>query len=234
MQPGTLVALDGDGARLATSDGELVITALSTPEGVAVDIAGAFEAHGISVGGAVPSPSPELVTALRDVEGAFARDERFWLDRLESGDPTVLPAAAGMGGARASRTIDLPADADDAAAVAAVALWMARTTSSPTITFAARTPRRARRWLAWPRSSAPASCACRSTRRRRSVTCGRRPERSSTSSRRDARCCATPSAGSHTPAATTWRCRSSCTSARRATAPTIPTHRGGSRSAVAG
>ena len=36
--PGALVALSADGARIATTEGDLVVKALSTPEGAAVDV----------------------------------------------------------------------------------------------------------------------------------------------------------------------------------------------------
>ena len=70
--PGRLVSIDRDGARIATSDGDIVIAALSMPEGDPVDVSDAFAGHGLAPGDTVPTPDPALVDALRELEPVLA------------------------------------------------------------------------------------------------------------------------------------------------------------------
>ena len=89
---GRLVALDERGARIATGDGDLLVTAISTAEGAPADLADVLARHGISVGGDVPPPDGDLVSATTELEPVLARDERFWLDRLAA-HPLTSPVA---------------------------------------------------------------------------------------------------------------------------------------------
>ena len=131
---GSLVQLDADGARIATSDGDLVLSALSTLEGNAVDIVQVFTHHGIAPGARVPSPTPELVEAVTELEPKLARDEGFWLERVARTEPTVPPmSSGGTGSTRAA--VELPAAADAATAVGAIAIWLSRLTSTSTVGF---------------------------------------------------------------------------------------------------
>jgi natural product biosynthesis luciferase-like monooxygenase protein len=141
--PGTLVALDDDGARIATSDGDLIVTALSTPEGTRVALATVAHRHGLAIGANVPSPPTQLVAAVAELEPELARHEIFWLDRLAAApDKTAVTTSASVGCA-----FDLPRGRDDAAAVAAVGVWLSRTTGASAVSFAV-TDRRARSTLA--------------------------------------------------------------------------------------
>lgn len=133
--PGTIVVLGAGGVCLATSDGQLLVSRLSTPEGEAVDIADVVRAHGFAVGDVVPVPDPALVAAVGELEPKLAVDEVHWLDQLAANDP-VTPAGAGaLGGARQTRTVELPADADSATVLATVALWLSRATGAETVGF---------------------------------------------------------------------------------------------------
>jgi natural product biosynthesis luciferase-like monooxygenase protein len=148
--PGTVVSLptrdggsdDGSpsGIRIATTDGDLVVDALSTPEGATVDLTEAVSSHGFAVGDVVAAPDPALSAALVELEPDLAVDEGFWLDRLAVADPTPSAVAARPGRARARRTIDLPPQFDQSAAVAVVALWLTRTTGAETLGFGVTGP----------------------------------------------------------------------------------------------
>jgi natural product biosynthesis luciferase-like monooxygenase protein len=133
--PGTVVSASGEGVRVATADGDLVITAISTPEGAAADLAATAAAHGIAAGTVLAAPPQALADALRSLEPAMSKDELFWLDRLCLGEP-VAPAAAARTGERVTRRVERPADADDAAVVAAVAIWLVRVLGAEATTFA--------------------------------------------------------------------------------------------------
>ncbi len=129
--PGTLVGLDGEGARIATSDGDLIVTALSTPEGTPVDVATVVRHHGLEVGATVPSPPTELAAAVTELEPELARHELFWLDRLADAPPTIAATTDSLGCA-----VDLPNGTDDAAAIAAVGVWLSRIAGTSVVSFA--------------------------------------------------------------------------------------------------
>jgi natural product biosynthesis luciferase-like monooxygenase protein len=131
--PGTIVHLDGDGARIATSVGDLLMTALSTPEGTATDAVTVARRHGLETGATLPSPPAELVAAVTELEPELARHEVFWLDRLAETAPTVI---AGPTTASVGCPLELPSGADDAAALAAVGVWLSRITGTSTVSFA--------------------------------------------------------------------------------------------------
>jgi natural product biosynthesis luciferase-like monooxygenase protein len=131
--PGTLVELDGEGARIATSDGDLLVTALSTPEGASTDVVTVARRHGLEIGASVPSPPGELIGAVAELEPELARHELFWLDRLANVAPTVI---AGTTTASVDCTVELPSGADHAAALAAVGVWLSRITGTSAVSFA--------------------------------------------------------------------------------------------------
>ena len=135
-EPGTVVALDGDGVRMATIDGDLVVSALASPEGSPVDVAAVLTAHGVQVGEVVQGASPALLATVADLEPRLARDDSFWLDRLTVAEPSSPPCSAGPAIRAATRTVELASGVDIAAALAAVALWIARTTGVETVGFA--------------------------------------------------------------------------------------------------
>lgn len=131
--PGTVAAIGEDGLRLATVDGDLLVHAVSTPEGETVDLVALAARHGLDVGAVVPAPTPEQVAALRELEPELAVTEERWLDRLADAHPSSPALAGAPGGTRETRTIDLPAGVDRATAVSAAVLWLARTTGADTV-----------------------------------------------------------------------------------------------------
>ena len=82
---------------MATVDGDLVVSALATPEGNPVDVAAVLTAHGVQVGEVVQGTSPALLATVADLEPRLARDESFWLDRLTVAEPSS-PALFGRAG----------------------------------------------------------------------------------------------------------------------------------------
>ena len=133
---GTLIAVQDGGARIATSDGDLVIDSASAADGTPIDLCAMFARHGFDVGDVIPSPSPSLVAAIAEVEPALSRDEAFWLDRLERVEPTAPPGLGAAGGDRTARRVEIPAGADGAAVIAATALWLSRGASCDVVSFA--------------------------------------------------------------------------------------------------
>jgi natural product biosynthesis luciferase-like monooxygenase protein len=132
--PGTLVKLDDDGARIATPDGDLWLSALSTAEGGAVDIASVGRRHGWEAGASIPTPHEDLVAALAELEPVLARNEHYWLDRLAQTPPTPLPATTTT--TRTGVVLELPGGAEDADALAAVAVWLSRLSGTSPVSFA--------------------------------------------------------------------------------------------------
>ena len=128
--PGTLVTLDDGGARIATDDGDLLITALSTATGRAVDVRGSARRSWPQrrLRGVRP-PGPSSPLASSSVSRGSSRDERFWLERWATLEPTPLPGRPPAPATHA-RSIEIPAGVDDAAVVAAVAAWLHRVTSA--------------------------------------------------------------------------------------------------------
>jgi natural product biosynthesis luciferase-like monooxygenase protein len=135
--PGTIAALDGDGMRIATGDGDLFVTALSTPEGAATDVVSVARGHGLKVGATVPSPAGALVAAIAELEPQLARHEVFWLDRLTETLPTVIPGATTT---PARSSLELPTGADHAAVLAAVGVWLSRIAGTSAVSFAVSNP----------------------------------------------------------------------------------------------
>ncbi len=131
--PGTVMASDGDGVRIATADRDILITAASTPEGVGLDLPDAFRRLGLGSGDVLAPPPAELMTAVGELETVLARDESFWLGRVAAVDPARPPMLGGTG--RGSRFVDVPPQTTDAELVATVALWLRRTTAPETVAF---------------------------------------------------------------------------------------------------
>ena len=129
---GTVVAADDAGVRIATSDGDVLITALSTATGRTTTPAALAAEHGIAPGIVVPSPDAALVGTIADVEPTLSRHELFWIDRLAWQEPTALSTRA-SGDARGV-SIEAPG-LDPVDALAAVALWLSRVGGSGTVSF---------------------------------------------------------------------------------------------------
>jgi natural product biosynthesis luciferase-like monooxygenase protein len=127
VAPGHLVAIDDDGVRLATGDGDLLLVEISEPDGRPADVRHAFTSRGLGVGSALEVPSDALVTELEERDGALARSETFWLDRLAGLEPSDLPRLSSSGPAVwAEAPIAVPTGADADEVFAAAAGWLAR------------------------------------------------------------------------------------------------------------
>jgi natural product biosynthesis luciferase-like monooxygenase protein len=130
--PGSLVALDDAGARIATVGDDLVIAAASEADGTPATLADAFARHGITVGSTVPSPSPALADAIRELEPQLSRHEGFWLDRCIRAEPLELPLP---GADRRTVAVDVPAGADEATILGAIVTWLHRVSGGDPVSF---------------------------------------------------------------------------------------------------
>ncbi len=130
--PGTLIALEGGAARIATTDGDLVLGAVSAADGSTVALADALARHGIAVGGVVPSPAPALVEAIRTSEPLMSRDEGVWLDRCQRAEPLVLPLT---GDERRTVEVAVPDGVDEATILGAVVAWLHRVSGVEPVSF---------------------------------------------------------------------------------------------------
>ena len=129
---GTLVAVDDVGARIATPDGDLVVTSVAMPNGTAVAVADVLASRGLAAGATVPAPRAGLADDIAALEPALSRHEQFWLRRLSAVEPTSPP----VGTSRATAAIERPAGATDDAVLAAIAAWLARITGADAVSFA--------------------------------------------------------------------------------------------------
>jgi len=106
--PGVVLSVDATRLTVATAAGALRLSALTGPEGGAVDLAG------IAVGSVLTShPVTDLLTKLAPQDG-------YWRNALRAMRPITLPLGHGAG-AEERRPLDLPADTRDA-----IGLWAAR------------------------------------------------------------------------------------------------------------
>ena len=149
-RPGTLLRLDESGARIATSDGDLIVSTITTPEGTPVDLTEVAVRHGLDVGATIAGPPAALIDRLADRERAMSRDELYWIDRrCPSSRPRRPPSRPPARGRMAH--VARPDGASDAAVLAAVAVLLARTSGATTVAVdltdsapARRSPRRPR------------------------------------------------------------------------------------------
>ncbi|QGG95980.1 MupA/Atu3671 family FMN-dependent luciferase-like monooxygenase [Actinomarinicola tropica] len=123
--PGAVVSVDADGVRLATVEGDLLVTSLlhphgepATPEelaalGIVADIT-TVEAPPTSVRDALSAADPQL-----------ARHETHWIARLHRVDPDLPPhlATVGADGTRTFAEVVVPRDVPAEAIVLAVVHW---------------------------------------------------------------------------------------------------------------
>jgi natural product biosynthesis luciferase-like monooxygenase protein len=130
---GTIVAVTGSEIHLATADGTLVLTDVTTPRGDAV---APDQLPGLRAG-AVLAPAAELAEQLADRDRTLARSEPFWRTRLARVQATSIPhlAAAAADAPWARRTVELPEPVARGLFTAAVAIWAARSAGTDTATF---------------------------------------------------------------------------------------------------
>jgi natural product biosynthesis luciferase-like monooxygenase protein len=108
-KPGQVVGSNETSITVATSDGALIITALSALDGAAVDIATARAALREGQSAALADGALEQLTALADQS---ARDEPFWAKRLQNVGAVDLPYRRGApvaSGGRRALDIAVPA-----------------------------------------------------------------------------------------------------------------------------
>ena len=100
--PGTVLAIDADGIRIAAQRGSLFLTALATPDGVSLDPIQAAARVGMHRGARLPG-ADESFRALGDAfDASVTRAERFWVERLATRRAATVP---GMAPAVADRVV---------------------------------------------------------------------------------------------------------------------------------
>ena len=63
--PGTLLRIDDSGVRIATNDGDLIVSRIMTPEGTAVDLSEVAARHGLEAGSPIAGPPAALTRRVR-------------------------------------------------------------------------------------------------------------------------------------------------------------------------
>jgi natural product biosynthesis luciferase-like monooxygenase protein len=127
VAPGHIVSVDDEGVRVATSDGDLLLVELTTPEGAPTDVRHAVTSRGLGAGSTLPAPVDTMVAELEEVDGRLARSETFWLDRLASIEPSDLPRLTASRTAQwASTPVAVPVATGADTVFAAIAGWLAR------------------------------------------------------------------------------------------------------------
>jgi natural product biosynthesis luciferase-like monooxygenase protein len=137
--PGTVLDVDGQSVRVATSTNQVVIPQLLTIEGETLDLAAA----GIAAGYRFETLPADTAARLTQLGRSIVRHEEFWLPRLGRLAPVKLPfegrlvSMSGQG-AESRATVPLvtpglPSAMGDRADVltAALILYLARTTGQP-------------------------------------------------------------------------------------------------------
>ncbi len=136
-RPGAVVGLDGAGLRLATADGDILLTTLRTAGGALVDAAELAARHGLAIGAVGPAPTPALAAALDDLDPKFADHEPWWRRRLagvEPTAPTLLLDGDPTDWRELRLDIDSPPEADVLAA--ALGVWLGGVSGASRVTFA--------------------------------------------------------------------------------------------------
>lgn len=131
-QPMGGVSLSEDGLRIATVDGDLVVTGATTLGGDLVDLADVHR----SIGDTLESPSPVLVETLAQSDEELARSETFWTSRLmqfERSEPTHLQGASH--GGWLDLEIPIVGDLDSTDIATGVLVWWSRTSGAATTWF---------------------------------------------------------------------------------------------------
>jgi natural product biosynthesis luciferase-like monooxygenase protein len=130
LQPaGTVIAVDGQGIVIASTDHDVRLGALHRTCGSAIDPIAAARTHGLAVGARLLAPNAQQ-RAL--IEGCAAH-ETFWQQQLETQDALELPifdrSRAAASTPHASLDVDLPANLRSLSGeqrLASVVAWLAR------------------------------------------------------------------------------------------------------------
>jgi natural product biosynthesis luciferase-like monooxygenase protein len=80
--PGQVLALDSDGVCVATVDGAVRLSHLTTLDGKEISIEGLVETYGVRVGDVLPSLDAEVKAAITQRNAAICRHESLWAERL--------------------------------------------------------------------------------------------------------------------------------------------------------
>lgn len=144
--PGTVLSVDDHGIRMATVDGDLLLSGLTAPDGRALAPAEAAAQMRIAPGATVPGPPAASVDALAAEDRHLARQETHWIERLTTVDATVPPhlavpaVAATASPATTTFDVAVPAGSSVDELLAVVVLWWARSCGSPTASFSFEDP----------------------------------------------------------------------------------------------
>ncbi len=89
--PGSVLAIDADGMRVATADGSIVISDCADLSGRALDPRQAAGRLELAPGDVLDGLDAEQSDALTKLDLKMSRAERFWVERLSGLDPIALP-----------------------------------------------------------------------------------------------------------------------------------------------
>ena len=127
-----VVAATGDGVRITTADGDLVVGRLLTASGDVIDAGDLPDFFARTI----DPPDRQLVDALTEADRELARNETFWSLRLADFQRS---APAVLDGGRESTWYDVkipvPADASPHEIAACVLSWWVRTSDATTVWF---------------------------------------------------------------------------------------------------
>jgi natural product biosynthesis luciferase-like monooxygenase protein len=130
VRPGGIVSVDGTGLRLATVDGDLLITAATCGQGLAVDLVELARRHHLAPGALLGPPDADLLAALDELDPDIAKAEgRTELPIVRGGDVDVADTDWG------SIDVAIPSGLDANQIVALIAAWAARITARDDAAF---------------------------------------------------------------------------------------------------
>ena len=136
-QPGRVSVDPAGHLRVATSDGDLVISGLTDTNGSTVDPAEVIAVLDRESGGVLGSPPPNLIDRLTELDPAIAAAEGRMATALSRHQPSVLssagPAATDSNWATVETT--MPATWRDDQVIAVLAAWLARRTGRDDAVF---------------------------------------------------------------------------------------------------
>ena len=127
---GTIVSISDDAVQIATGDGDLLITALTTLNGDEVKLGE------LRLPAVVNPPDPRVVSDLNALDEKLARHETYWAGRLakfEKSQPTHMdldPVASWS-----EQSVAVPEGTDIAEVATAVLTWWSRTSNNATTWF---------------------------------------------------------------------------------------------------
>jgi amino acid adenylation domain-containing protein len=89
--PGQILVVDEHGVQIAASDGTLLLSQMTTLEGVPLSTTDLIEDFGVQVERVLPCFSPEQRQIISHHHQSICRHERFWVDRLVERVPFIHP-----------------------------------------------------------------------------------------------------------------------------------------------